>query len=89
MEKPSREWLTKLFNIDFKQRIFFSFAYREQSSKCALESRPFHPSNISRIAPSDLIHGVHFVLKDFTIDKPSYLIDTSTKTVDESNQFVS
>lgn len=32
---------------------------------------------------------MHFVSKDFTIDKPSDSIDTSTEAVGESEQFVS
>lgn len=39
-----------------------------------------------RIAPSDLILRVHFVPKDFKVDKPSGSFNTNTKAVGESEQ---
>lgn len=50
---------------------------------------PFIPQNFPRIAPSDLVPGVHFVPKDFIVDKPFDSIDTSIEAGGESKQFVS
>ena len=88
MEKPSRERLTKLFNIDYKQRSFSLFLTENNLQSVFSNPNPFTPQFFPRIAPSDLILKVHFVLKDFTIDKSSNSIDTSIELARKNEQLV-
>lgn len=89
MGKPSRERLIKLFNIDFKQRSF-CLLLNENNLKIVLSNLdPFIPQIFPRIAPSGLIPKMHFVLKDFRVDKLSNSIDTSTEVAGKSKQLVS
>ena len=86
MEKPSRERLTKLFNIDFKQRSFSLLLIETNLQSVLSNPDPFIPIIFPRIALNDLILGMHFIPKDFKVDKPSSSFNTSTKVVGEDKQ---
>ena len=86
MEKPSREWLTKLFNIDFKQKSFSLLLIETNLQSVLSNPYLFTPIIFLRIVLNNLILGMHFVPKDFKVDKPSGSFDTSTEVTGENKQ---